>query len=77
MGPEESLEEPFHEDPVLLGALREWLGGKDMPVAIADGESATPDDALRLASGGLVDIVQCDILRASFTGWLARARREA
>ena len=66
----EWLEEPFNEDPVLLGSLREWLTEEGLGVLLADCESASPEDALQLASAGLLDIVQCDILRSSFTGWL-------
>lgn len=66
----EWLEEPFNEDPVLLRALREWIMKNELGVALADCEGASPEDALRLASAGLLDIVQCDILRTSFTGWL-------
>jgi L-alanine-DL-glutamate epimerase-like enolase superfamily enzyme len=64
------LEEPFHEDRVLLAALREWMARAGIEVALADGESSTPDDALALAREGLIDVVQCDILDAGFGGWL-------
>lgn len=65
------LEEAFNEDSVLLRALREWMMEEGLGVAVADCESASPEDALQLASSGVLDIVQCDILRTSFTGWLA------
>ena len=68
------LEEPFHEDAVLLSALREWLADERSDVLLADGESATTEDAYRLASEGLLDVVQCDILQAGFTPWLKLGR---
>ena len=64
------LEEPFHEDVVLLGALREWISQHDLSVLLADGETAGTDDGYKLASEGVLDVVQCDILRAGFTPWL-------
>ena len=64
------LEEPFNEDPVLLEALRAWIAGEGLDVMLADCESASAEEAYKLASGGFLDVVQCDILRASFTGWL-------
>jgi L-rhamnonate dehydratase len=63
------LEEPFHEDEVLLEALRAWLDRGGLRVEIADGESATLDDGRRLAARGLIDVVQADILAASFSRW--------
>jgi L-rhamnonate dehydratase len=64
------LEEPFHEDAVLLDALRVWLEAEGLPVLLADGESATVDECYALAARGLLDVVQCDILGGSFGGWL-------
>jgi L-rhamnonate dehydratase len=64
------LEEPFHEDTVLLAALRQWLEGEGLPVLLADGESASVDDCYALAARGVLDVVQCDILGGSFSGWL-------
>jgi L-rhamnonate dehydratase len=64
------LEEPFHEDAVLLTALREWMAGEGINVLLTDGESATSQVAYQLASEGLLDIVQCDILHLGFTRWL-------
>jgi L-rhamnonate dehydratase len=66
----EWLEEPFHEDAVLLEALHGWLATAGMSVLIADGETASVEDSYALAADGLLDVVQCDILRASFTRWL-------
>jgi L-rhamnonate dehydratase len=64
------LEEPFHEDAVLLVALRQWIDEAGLDVAIADGETATAEEGAALAARGLVDVVQCDILQISFTGWV-------
>jgi L-rhamnonate dehydratase len=63
------LEEPFHEDEVLLEALRAWIDRAGLRVELADGESATLDEGLRLAGRGLIDVVQADILAASFSRW--------
>jgi L-alanine-DL-glutamate epimerase-like enolase superfamily enzyme len=64
------LEEPFHEDAVLLAALRQWIDEAGLDVAIADGETATAEEGAAWAERGLLDIVQCDILQISFTGWV-------
>ncbi len=64
------LEEPFGEDRVLLAALREWVAHEGLGVLLADCESATTGEAYELASGGVLDVVQCDVLEAGFTGWL-------
>jgi L-rhamnonate dehydratase len=64
------LEEPFHEDAVLFEALREWIGQSGLGVLIADGESASAEECSRMAAEGWLDVVQCDILRGSFSGWL-------
>lgn len=63
------LEEPFHEDDVLLEALRAWIDRAGLRVELADGESATLDEGQRLAGRGLIDVVQADILAASFSRW--------
>jgi len=42
------LEEPFHEDEVLLEALRAWIDHAGLRVELADGESATLDEGHRL-----------------------------
>ena len=64
------LEEPFAEDRVLLAALREWVADEGLDVLLADCESATTDESYELAASGVLDVVQCDILQAGFTGWL-------
>jgi L-rhamnonate dehydratase len=68
------LEEPFHEDTVLLAALRQWLEAEGLAVLVADGETASVDDGYALALRGAIDVVQCDILGVSFSGWLRLGR---
>ncbi len=64
------LEEPFHEDAVLLKALRDWMAAEGVDILLTDGESATGQNAYRLAAEGLLDVIQCDILALGFTRWL-------
>jgi L-rhamnonate dehydratase len=64
------LEEPFGEDTVLLAALRDWVAHEGLDILLADCESATTEEAYELASSGVLDVVQCDVLEAGFTGWL-------
>jgi L-rhamnonate dehydratase len=64
------LEEPFHEDPILLDALRQWIQQSGLSVLVADGESASGAEGYDLAARGLLDVVQCDILSCTFSGWL-------
>lgn len=64
------IEEPFAEDDVLLAALREWIAAEELGVLVADGETATTGEAEELAHQGVLDVVQCDILQAGFSGWL-------
>jgi L-alanine-DL-glutamate epimerase-like enolase superfamily enzyme len=64
------LEEPFHEDPVLYGDLRDWLAANRLPVLLADGEGLASPRLLDLARAGLIDVVQLDALDHGFTGWL-------
>lgn len=63
------LEEPFHEDEVLLEALRSWIDRAGLRVELADGETAPLDEGLHLAERDLIDVVQADILAASFSRW--------
>ncbi len=65
------LEEPFGEDRILLADLREWVAHEGLNVLLADCESATPEEAYELASSGVIDVVQCDVLEAGFTRWLS------
>ena len=64
------LEEPFNEDVVLLAPFGSGYHNKDLSVLLADGETAGTDDGYELASEGVLDVIQCDILRAGFTPWL-------
>ncbi|HXW82301.1 MAG TPA: enolase C-terminal domain-like protein [Acidimicrobiales bacterium] len=64
------LEEPFHEDGVLLEALHEWTGQLGLGVLVADGESASAEECYKMAAEGWLDVVQCDILAGSFSRWL-------
>jgi L-alanine-DL-glutamate epimerase-like enolase superfamily enzyme len=68
------LEEPFSEDRVLLAALHEWVAHEGLDVLLADCESATTAEAYELASSGVLDVVQCDVLQAGFTGRLRLGR---
>jgi hypothetical protein len=54
---------------VLLEALRAWIDREGLRAELADGESATLDEGGRLAGRGLIDVVQADILAASFSRW--------
>ncbi len=69
------VEEPFHEDPVLYGELREWMRARGLPVLIADGEGWAAPPLLEWAERGLIDVVQLDILGHGFTRWLATGRQ--
>jgi L-rhamnonate dehydratase len=68
------LEEPFSEDTVLLAALREWVAHEGLGVLLADCETATTEEAYELAATGVLDVLQCDVLQAGFTGWLRLGR---
>ncbi len=50
------------------------MAREDVRVLLADGESATSDDAYKLACEGALDVVQCDILHTGFTRWLKLGR---
>ncbi len=64
------MEEAFHEDPVLYRDLRAWLGERNLPVLIADGEGQASPTLLDWAREGLVDVIQYDIFGYGFTRWL-------
>jgi L-alanine-DL-glutamate epimerase-like enolase superfamily enzyme len=64
------LEEPFHEDPVLLEALKEWLSQENLTVLIADGEGRADPNLLEWAKAGLVDVIQYDLREYGFGRWL-------
>lgn len=69
------LEEPFREDPVLLGDLREWLRARGLPTLVADGEGLAAPGLMEWAARGLIDVVQYDILSPGFSAWLEIGRR--
>jgi L-rhamnonate dehydratase len=69
------LEEPFHEDAVLLDTLRQWIQQAGLSVLVADGESASAAEGYDLAARGLLDVVQCDILSCTMSGWLELGAR--
>jgi len=63
------MEEAFHEDPMLYANLREWMAAEGLSVLIADGEGDASPRLLEWAQGGLIDVVQYDVLRPGFTRW--------
>lgn len=65
------IEEPFHEDRVLYGRLKEWLAAEGLPVLVADGEGDASPHLLEWARAGLIDVVQYDIRHPGFTHWLS------
>ena len=64
------LEEAFHEDPELYGALRTWMDAEGIPALIADGEGWAATALMDWARQGLVEVVQYDILSHGFSNWL-------
>jgi L-rhamnonate dehydratase len=64
------MEEPFHEDPLLYEALRDWLERAGLSILIADGEGDASAHLMDWARDGIVDVVQYDILSHGFTRWL-------
>lgn len=69
------LEEPFHEDPVLYGDLKDWQAQQGLAVLIADGEGQAAPALLEWARNGLIDVVQYDIFAHGFGAWLATGRQ--
>lgn len=68
------MEEPFHEDPRLYEALKEWLTAENLPVLIADGEGDASGNLMEWAREGLIDVVQYDVFGYSFSRWLATGK---
>jgi len=64
------LEEPFHEDPVLLEDLQGWLRAEGLTTLLADGEGAAAPALMEWVRRGLVNVVQYDILSPGFSRWL-------
>jgi L-alanine-DL-glutamate epimerase-like enolase superfamily enzyme len=69
------LEEPFHEDAVLYGHLRDWMKAEQLSVLIADGEGHAAPDLMTWARDGIVDVVQHDIRQHGFSQWLNYAQQ--
>ncbi len=69
------MEEPFHEDDVLLRDLKEWLAARGMTTLLADGEGWACPALLDWARAGLVDVLQYDIFGHGFTSWLHLGRQ--
>jgi L-alanine-DL-glutamate epimerase-like enolase superfamily enzyme len=65
------VEEPFVEDEDDLGALRAHLDRAGARTLIADGEGSESDDArlLDIASKGLIDVIQFNIVDYGLTAW--------
>ncbi len=68
------MEEPFHEDPRLYEALKEWLTAENLPVLIADGEGDASGNLMEWAREGLIDVVQYDVFGYGFSRWLATGK---
>jgi L-alanine-DL-glutamate epimerase-like enolase superfamily enzyme len=67
------LEEPFHEDPPLYAALRDWMKSNQVHTLLADGEGDASPHLLQWAKEGIVDVLQYDIFSPGFTRWLELA----
>jgi D-galactarolactone cycloisomerase len=65
------VEEPFMEAEGDLAALRSYLDQAGLRTLIADGEGSESDDArlLDLASKGLIDVIQFNIIDYGLTAW--------
>ncbi len=64
------LEEAFHEDPELYGALHAWMEAEGLSVLIADGEGWAATALMDWAREGFVDVMQYDIFSHGFSNWL-------
>jgi len=64
------MEEPFHEDDVLLRDLKAWMTERAISTLVAEGEGWACPALLDWAQAGLVDVVQYDIFGHGFTRWL-------
>lgn len=64
------IEEPFHEDPVLLGDLKEWMAAENLKCLIGDGEGLAAPHLMDWAKKGLVDVLQYDLRDYGFCSWL-------
>lgn len=68
------MEEPFHEDPVLLEDLQDWLREQGLGTVIADGEGTADPRLMDWARRGLINVVQYDVLAPGFSRWLEVGR---
>ncbi len=68
------LEEPFHEDPVLLEDLQGWLRAEGLATLLADGEGSAAPALMDWVRRGLINVVQYDILSPGFSRWLEIGR---
>ena len=68
------MEEPFHEDPVLLEDLQGWLRAQGLETVIADGEGAAAPGLMDWARRGLINVVQYDVFSPGFSRWLEIGR---
>lgn len=64
------MEEPFHEDDVLLRDLKAWMTERAISTLVAEGEGWACPALLDWAQAGLIDVVQYDIFGHGFTRWL-------
>ena len=64
------IEEPFHEDDVLLRDLKSWMARRGQSTLVAEGEGWACPALLDWARDGLIDVVQYDIFGHGFTRWL-------
>jgi L-rhamnonate dehydratase len=69
------MEEPFHEDPLLYEALRDWLERAGLSILIADGEGDASAHLMDWARDGIVDVIQYDIFSHGFTRWLRTGKQ--
>ncbi len=68
------IEEPFHEDPVLLEDLQGWMRAEGLATVVADGEGLAAPPLMDWARRGLVQVLQYDVLQPGFSRWLAVGR---
>ena len=64
------VEEPFHEDNVLLDDLHEWIAREGLGVLIADGEGVAHPAVADWARQGLVDVLQYNIHAHGLVNWV-------
>lgn len=69
------IEEPFHEDRVLCGALREWTDSEGMATLLADGEGEASPRIEEMVRDGLIDVLQYDLIGHGFAAWIETGAR--